>query len=250
MVQKVLKKKKLKLIKFKYKKLRLLKTEKKFIIRKYKRFRIRDNFEKILMYQFYKNFKYYLYYIKPNFSIRVFNKETVKDFQVYTIFDLLRNYSNYLFFQKLVNLVMYKGKKGLAESLVLKTLEILKNEFKILNPFYKLKFIIYKNLVPFIQPKKLITKIKVKNKKKKGFETIDKIKYLGKHLRLHFRLNYTIKLIIKGARNMTSSFAYSLVAEILNCFKSQGLLFTYNLDTIRLIKEHRLYTFTKNPHIN
>lgn len=153
-----------------------------------------------------------------------------------SFFDILQNLSNFLLFNKLSNLLMSKGKKYKAELYLLKMFEILKTEYHIPNPFDIFKYYIYINLVPHIEPKTI--KLQIKGKIKKNME-----KVIGIYLEPHYRLNYSLKMFIKGAREIRSSIAYSLVAEFFSLISGDSYLHKYNIDTFSSIQKNKLIDF-------
>jgi hypothetical protein len=120
---------------------------------------------------------------------------------------------------------MYKGEKYKAEKIVLKSLEILKTDYKILNSLDLFKFLLYKNIISFLRPKVV------------GFKIL---KTIGVKLTMYYRLNYSLKLFVKGAKLMNLNMSYSLVCEFLNLMKNCSYLNEYNIQVLANLKMHHL----------
>jgi ribosomal protein S7 len=155
------------------------------------------------------------------FSI-FFKKNNISNIYLYSY---LKNISNFLLYNKLINLIMYKGEKYKAEKIVLKSLEILKTDYKILNSLDLFKFLLYKNIISFLRPKVV------------GFKIL---KTIGVKLTMYYRLNYSLKLFVKGAKLMNLNMSYSLVCEFLNLMKNCSYLNEYNIQVLANLKMHHL----------
>lgn len=143
---------------------------------------------------------------------------------------LFRHLPNSMFLNKLLNLLMYKGKKMIAYNIILNFFEILKLKFHISNPIKLLMHFIYLNLVPIMKTKQ----VGYKNKK-----------VLGINLTPYKRVSISLKLFVKGARTHQVPIVTGLIMEFFNFLKKSTTLQKFNELTLKEIVANNLHKFLK-----
>jgi ribosomal protein S7 len=175
-----------------------------------------------------KNYKYlkFKFYNKLKWNKKIILTGIFLSTLNYLTYIYLKTYSNFLFFNKLTNLVMKCGMKNKAENLILKFLETLKTKYQIINPFERFKKVLYLNLIPPVMPKL----VGYKNKKTIGIK-----------VNVAFRFNKALRLFIKGAQNLNVSMYTGLVVEFMKLLRGSSYLQEYNQQTWKTINDYTLY---------